>query len=264
MRASAAAAPPSFVSFDTPSAHVVCDDRFASAARAVLERGSLYAYARSEPAARALAGRGIAYAVSLPGDSTGVVVRHNRHGGMLAAVTGDVFRWPSRAPLELAISHTLRAAGVSTPEIVCYALYRAAPGFCRADVVTLEVPDSRDLSAAITSPDADHRARALRAAARLVSRLTTAGARHHDLNVKNVLLHDRPHGTADGGGDLDALVLDVDRVVFSSDRRAVREANLARLLRSARKWRDRYGAPITEAELTELAALVRGPELAST
>ena len=260
MRESAVAAPPPFVTFDTPSAHVVCDDRFAALVGAALGHGSLYAYARSHPTARALAGRGVAYAVSLPGDTRRVVVRHNRHGGMLAAVTGDVFRWPSRAPLELATAHTLRAAGVSTPEIVCYALYRAAPGFCRADVVTLEVPDSRDLSAAITSPDADRRMRALHATARLVQRLTTAGARHHDLNVKNVLLRDRPYD----GEDADALVLDVDRVVFSSDRHAVREGNLARLLRSARKWRARYGAPVTEAELAELAALVRAPELAST
>lgn len=261
MPVSAATAPASFVAFDASSAHVVCDARFVPGVRAALERGSLYDYARTQPAARALAGRGVAYAVSLPGDASEaerVVVRHNRHGGMLASITGDLFRWPSRAPLELETSRKLLAAGVPTPAIVCYALYPAAAGFCRADVVTLEVPDSRDLSAEITSGDADRRTRALRAAARLVQSLTTAGARHHDLNVKNILLR------TENDGDTRALVLDVDRVIFSSDRHAVREGNLARLLRSARKWRDRYGAPITDSELAELAVLVRGPELAST
>lgn len=263
MRESAATAPASFVAFDTPrsSAHVVCEDRFASAIRSALEHGTLYEYARSRPAARALAGRGVAYAVALPGDASEaahVVIRHNRHGGMLASLTGDLFRWPSRAPFELETSRKLLSAGVPTPEMVCYALYRAAAGFCRADVVTLEVPDSRDLSVEIMSPDTDRRMRALNAAARLVRSLTAAGARHHDLNVKNILLR------AEQNGETRALVLDVDRVAFSSDRHAVREGNMARLLRSARKWRDRYGAPVTEAELAELATLVRGPELART
>jgi len=253
----AATLPSAFVSFDTPSARVVCEDRFASPVRAALGQGSLYEYARAHPAARVLAGRGPAYAVHLPGDTTCVIVRHNRHGGLLAPFTGDLFRWPSRAPLELENSRRLLSERVPTPKLACYALYGAPAGFCRADVVTVEVPASRDLSTAITSLDADHRARALHATARLVQLLTGAGARHHDLNVKNVLLRDR----VDGGTE--ALVLDVDRVVFSRDRVAVREGNLARLLRSARKWRDRHGAPITDAELAELAALVRGPELSS-
>lgn len=258
MRHSAATPPEEFVSFDTGSAHVVCDERFASAVRVALDYGSLYAYARSHAAARALAGRGIAYAVPLPGDPTCVVVRHNRHGGLLASLTGDLFRCPSRAPLELETSHRLRAEGVATPEIISYAVYPAGAGFCRADVASIEVPASRDLSAAIMSVDDEDRARALRATARLVQSLTAAGARHHDLNVKNVLLR------SETNAGLVALVLDVDRVVFSSDRVAVREANLSRLLRSARKWRANHGAPITEWELAEFVALARGFEASST
>jgi 3-deoxy-D-manno-octulosonic acid kinase len=252
------APPAEFVSFDTRSAHVVCEDRFTPAIRDALESGSMYEYARAHPSARALAGRGVAYAVPLPGDETRVVVRHNRHGGLLAPLTGDLFRWPSRAPLELATAQRLVAEGVATPAVVCYALYPAGAGLCRADVVTLEIPASRDLSAAIMSPDRVERARALGATARLLTSLAAAGARHHDLNVKNVLLRDG------AGGSLEALVLDVDRVAFASDRAAVLEANLARLFRSARKWRDRQGAPVTDAELAEVAALVRAPARPST
>lgn len=258
MRSLASAPPAAFVSFEMASAVVVCAERFVSAMREAVAGGSLYEFARSHPAARLLAGRAAAYAIPLPGDETSIVVRHNRHGGVLAPMTGDLFRWPSRAPLELDVSAKLRAADVPTPEFAGYALYPAMAGFCRADVATVEVPASRDLSAAITSDDAAHRERALRAAARLVQSLSAAGARHHDLNVKNVLLREAPDGA------LDALVLDVDRVVFSRERTAAREANLARLLRSARKWRANYGAPITDSELGMLAALVRGPELAST
>ena len=259
MRDAAATPPAGFVSFRVASTRVVCVERLADAAREILNSGSLYDYARTHTAARPLAGRGVAYAVPLPTASSAdcVVVRHNRHGGLLASVTRDVFRWPSRAPLELETSLRLTSAGVATPTFGGYALYPAALGFCRADVMTFEVPSSRDLSAAIMSPDAACRAAALRATAHLIRSLAAAGARHHDLNVKNVLLRNQPDGR------LDALVLDVDRVTFSTDRTAALEANLARLLRSARKWQANYGAPITDSELLELAALARDAGLSS-
>jgi hypothetical protein len=89
--------------------------------------------------------------------------------------------------------------------------------------------------------------------------MSEANARHHDLNVKNVLLHDMPDGSAE------ALVLDVDRVAFLDDASAAREANVARLLRSARKWQTVHGAPVTDAELDALVVAVRErPRLAST
>lgn len=258
MRDSAATPPAGFVSFEVASNRVVCAERLARAVRAMLGSGSLYHHARTQPDARALAGRGVAYAVTLPGSTDRVVVRHNRHGGLFAALTGDLFRWPSRAPLELETSTRLLDAGVATPAFAAYALYPAVLGFCRADVMTVEVPSSRDLSVAIMNPDRACRAVAWRATAQLIRSLAAAGARHHDLNVKNVLLRD----SADGR--FDALVLDVDRVTFSSDHGAVLEANLARLLRSARKWQSTYGAPITDSELAELAAITRDPGLSST
>jgi hypothetical protein len=95
--------------------------------------------------------------------------------------------------------------------------------------------------------------RALHATADLVRALVRAGAWHKDLNVKNVLLH----STLDG--ELEAMVLDVDRVTFPppNGRDDVRELNVARLLRSARKWQTTQGAPVTDSELDELAALIR-------
>ncbi|HSQ32889.1 MAG TPA: lipopolysaccharide kinase InaA family protein [Gemmatimonadaceae bacterium] len=255
---SAATPPAGFISFEVASTHVVCVERLAHAVRTMLSAGSLYDHARTHRDARSLAGRGVAYAVPLPGSTERVVVRHNRHGGLFASLTGDLFRWPSRAPLELATSMRLVHAGIATPAFAAFAVYPAALAFCRADVMTFEVPSSRDLSAAIMNRDVACRAAAWRATAQLIRSLAAAGARHHDLNVKNVLLRD----SADG--QLDALVLDVDRVTFSSDRAAVLEANLARLLRSARKWQATYGAPITDSELAELAAMARGPGLSST
>lgn len=245
-------APPGYVRFGVGTSVVVCANHVASATREALRAGTLYRYAESHPQARALAGRGIAYAVPLPGALEPVVVRHNRHGGALARFTGDLFRRPTRAPIELEMSERLRNAGVRTPAILGYALYPAPAGFCRSDVMTREVSDSFDFSAAIMSDDAALRSRAVVATAGLVSTLSEVRARHHDLNVKNVLLRDSDEGA------LEAFVLDVDRVEFVASADDAREANLARLLRSAYKWRTNHGARVTEAELGELAAMVRG------
>lgn len=257
MTGSAPDAPHGYVRFAVGRSLVVCSSHVAGPMREALRGGTLFHYARSHPRARALAGRGIAYAAPLPREIEEVVVRHNRHGGMLARFTGDLFRSPSRAPLELEMSERLRSAGIRTPAVLGYVLYPVAAGFCRSDVMTREVTGSFDLSVAIMSGDASLRASAASATAGLVSALSAAGARHHDLNVKNVLL--RP--SADDA--LDAFVLDVDRVEFVDDPNDAREANLARLLRSARKWRSNQGAPITEAELDALLAMVREPRPAA-
>ena len=60
------------------------------------------------------------------------------------------------------------------------------------------------------------------------------------------------------GGAAEALVLDVDRVTFAERSGDALEQNLARLLRSARKWQRDHGAQVTDAELDDFAALVRG------
>jgi len=212
--------------------------------------GTLYEYAARHPRARAMSGRGVAYAVPLPDGATGVVVRRSRHGGLLAPLTGERFLAPTRAPYELDVSLRLRALGVPTPELVAYLTYPAGPFLRRADVATREVPRARDLAVSLLGT-ADERTKRgwLEATARLLAQLRAAGARHADLNLKNVLL------APDEGGGCRAHVLDVDRVTLGApgDPRAAR-ANFDRLARSARKWRDLYGARATEEDLTWLLA----------
>jgi hypothetical protein len=49
-------------------------------------------------------------------------------------------------------------------------------------------------------------------------------------------------------------VLDVDRVAFGQPGRPrIAIANFGRLVRSARKWRELYGAKVEEAELERVA-----------
>ena len=204
-------------------------------------RSTLHEYAARQPGARPLQGRGVAYAVTLPQSSVRVVVRHNRRGGLFAPIIGDRFLPPTRAPHELEVSLALSKLGVSTPDIVAYALYPPGGLLQRSDVCSAEIPASRDLAQILTGEGASERGAALLATAQLVAGLARVGARHHDLNAKNVLL---TYETA--------YVLDVDRVTLGGIPAETLVANLNRLTRSLRKWRDRFHARISERDIGEL------------
>ena len=220
----------------------------APALGAVLERGRLYDWAAAHPARRELAGRAPAYAVPL-GDRLRVVVRHSRHGGLLAPITGDRFLAPTRAPHELRTALRLRAAGVPTPDVVATVVYAAGPLLRTADVASEEVTGARDLSVALAAPDEAGRAAAIEATVALLRHLDAAGARHPDLNLKNVLV-------AEGAdGERAALVIDVDRVRFAAAGDATaRAANVRRLARSLTKWRDRLAPGAADAAISRLAS----------
>ena len=203
---------------------------------AILEdHPTVYAWAAKHPDRRDLSGRRAVYAVPLPGnEDVTVVVRHNEHGGLLRGLTRDVFRTP-RAARELRISWTLRHVGIATPRVIGYAQYPLAGGqLWRADVVTREVPVSKDLAAmlSVTDTTVDHRP-TLDAAITLLRRLARTWAFHPDLNVKNILI------STELDGSITANVLDVDTLRFAE--KNAEWMNVARLLRSAQKWRRRTG-----------------------
>src|SRR5512132_1118280 len=85
----------------TGGAEVVARATEARAIREALAGGTLHEWAARQPGARALVGRDTVYAVELPattadgGPGTRVVVRHARHGGLLAPLTGDRFLAPT-------------------------------------------------------------------------------------------------------------------------------------------------------------------------
>lgn len=223
----------------------------------VREHGSLYDWASSQPQRRALRGRAPVYVAQLPAGGPAVVVRHAWHGGLLAPLTQDVFRRPTRAPLEMARSRELQALGIPTTEVLGYALYDAAFGLARVDVVTRYVDDTADLGMVLAGlgPAADCEA-ALAATLDLLELLATHRVVHPDLNVKNILLH------APGGAPPQAMVIDVDVVHVGtlSPARAM-ERNVARLTRSLRKWKQRFGCELAEPRIAAFAAaaLARTP-----
>jgi tRNA A-37 threonylcarbamoyl transferase component Bud32 len=209
-------------------------------------RSTLHEFAARHPGARQLAGRGTAYAVTLPQSSVRVVVRHNYRGGLFAPLIHDRFLSPTRAPRELEVSLALTKLGVNTPEVMAYALYPPGGLLQRSDVCSREIPGSRDLAHVLTQEGADARRAALAATADLVARMSRAGARHPDLNAKNVLLTSEQ-----------AYVLDVDRVALGGKLDQVLMGNLNRLSRSLRKWRDRFHAHISEREISEIETTAR-------
>jgi len=150
---------------------------------------------------------------------------------VLARVTGDLFVAPTRAPHELRVSMRLRDAGVPTPEVLAYAVYRGPAGLRRADVVTREIAGAADLLATLSAdPSAAHRSTVWDAVRTLVEGLSRAGAVHADLNVRNVLI------AREADARPVAYALDVDRVVWRKPGDpSVARANWARLERSARK-----------------------------
>jgi 3-deoxy-D-manno-octulosonic acid kinase len=254
MVADGPALPAGFVRTHVGPIELVCADYAVDAARGILAESTLFEYAERHPTARALAGRGVAYAATLPGNVERVVVRHNRHGGLLAPLTRDLFRPPTRAPYELRTSERLRRLGVPTPAIVGYAIYPAPLGACRVDVMSREVPDSFDLSTLLVDPDQTRRREAWFATRVLLDALSDVAARHHDLNVKNVLLRHGPHG------GFDAMVLDVDRVAFVRTGAEAAAGNVARLMRSVKKWQTKHRAPISDDELLDIGDFLRAPQ----
>ena len=189
--------PAGYTQFRHGGADVVALGSCADAVRRAVDDRSLYAYAAAHPARRELRGRGVAYAVTLPDGETRVVVRHSRHGGLLAPVTGDRFLTPTRAPRELRTALRLAQVGVPTPEVIAYATYPAGGIFRRSDVATREVIGGQDLVTCLAAGTPDRtRASALDATADLLRALQRSGARHPDLNVKNVLIVATPGGAS--------------------------------------------------------------------
>jgi hypothetical protein len=249
-------APPGYERLRRPGLEAVARTTLADAVGEALSAGSLYEYAAHHPEAQPLRGRGVAYAVPLPDGATRVVVRRSRHGGWLAPITGELFLTPTRAPHELEVSLRLAREGVATPEVLAYSTYQVAPLLRRADVVTREVSDAADLPTTLQrEPDPAAVRDVVRVIARLLARMGAVGARHPDLNVRNVLI------SRDVNGNREAWLLDVDRVWFDVPRHPrVREANLRRFTRSVRKLRRREGLALGDGEMALLAALAREEE----
>ena len=248
------ATPAGYVRVGVAPREAVVRDREANDVRAILTASTLHDWASRVYGANLYTGRAPAFGVALPGSGTRVLVRHSRHGGLLAPVTGDWFAGAGRAPHELDMALRLSGAQVSTPAFVGYAAYPAAFGLSRIDVMVEEIPGARDLANVVR--DGGVTPELVESTAQLLAGLARAGARHEDLNLKNVLIARTwpPNGAAVTPR---AYAIDVDRVSLGHPRVRAMEANIARLARSARKWRRGRELPFDEGHLAAIARRAR-------
>ena len=229
---------------------------FDTLVRSLAAHGSLTRWAETQRDRVALQGRAVVWATTLAASDDGtlltpVVVRHSRHGGLFAGMTGDLFTRPTRAPRELANAVRLAAGGVATPEIIAYAVHTVGGLLARCDVMTRLLPAGRDFPAAwLTASSPAHRGAIIEAVAKLLRSLSALGAHHPDLNVKNIYI-------AGDGLAVTAFVLDVDRVRFTKDAQAAAR-NFARFARSARTWDAERSLGVGDDALVRLAALAWG------
>lgn len=254
-RRTGVAAPPGYERFAVGDATVVALREAVPGLREALGVcRTLHGWAATLPGATAHEGRATAWGARLPKSDIDMVVRHSRRGGLIAALTDDLFIHPSRAPWELTASLRLREARVATPEVVAYLLYPAAPGICRSDVATRRLPAGEDFPAAWRSVEGEgEHDRQLEAIAAALRDLRAVGAHHPDLNAKNIYLARQ----ADGAWK--AWILDLDRVRFlDATPAAAGPVNMARLRRSLLKWRRREGLVITDSQLAWLDAASSG------
>jgi hypothetical protein len=241
-----------YINFIMDGRQVTCCDWAAPAIRKALAKPTLYEWAEAQCPREVFQGRGLAYGVALPAGAAGeettpVVVRRNRHGGLLRLMTGECFLTPTRAPLELEISLRLRSSGIPTPEVISHAIYRCGGLFARSDVMTRRLPDGADFPEAWQNADPSAREKILDETAKLLAALAKAGAYHSDLNIKNIYV-------AGNNPEPKAYLLDVDRVVFPGGSN-ISGMNFRRLARSLNKWRKQRGLDFSEDSLLRLADL---------
>lgn len=257
--------PRDFESVERPGALVMARPEAVGWVRFVLDGGrTLHEAAAAQPDASRLEGRRPLFVIPAKVNRRAEpeperwVVRHYARGGvLLPPVLGDRYlRTGSIRPFqELEASEQARARGIPTPRVVAAAVHTSGP-FYRADLVTVFVPGSTDLVAALFDTTrkgiggAVERMDALRAAGALIRQLASRGLRHRDLHAGNILLQWR-------GAAPSYLLVDLDRCqVLPEGVETSREPMYRRLRRSLRKWERRSGLRISESEWETLERAV--------
>lgn len=177
-------------------------------------------------------------------DGKRMVLRQYSHGGLLRAVTGNLYLFGARSFRELALTEEIRSCGVPTIPSVGAIHHCVYFRFYQAYFLSIEVPRARDLiqyfSEIEPHPSGEtisSKRRTIRSVGLLIQQFHRSGFFHGDLQLKNILV---------AGGQ--PLLIDFDR----SYRRPTlspkeRMKNLLRLNRSVEKWR-RLGLPITRTD----------------
>jgi len=173
-----------------------------------------------------------------------MVFRQYSHGGVLRALTGNLYLFGARSFRELALTEEIRSCGIPTVFSLGAIHHRIFFPFYQAYFLSLEVPRAIDLiqffqeTVAMPSSEAlSLKRKTIRSAGLLIRQFHQAGFFHGDLQLKNILV----------AGD-QLLLIDFDRS-YRKPALSVQERikNLLRLNRSVEKWK-RLGVPITRTD----------------
>lgn len=164
-----------------------------------------------------------------------LVLRHYWRGGFVARITKDRFIWQglnrTRPWMEMETLLKLREVGVPVPEPVAARISKDSHQLLySADIITTEIPDALPLPDVISSGQTSHHENQLLFSVGVVlARLHAAGARHRDLNVRNILI--------DSSDEVSVIDWDKGSVCpkAKGEHRQFAKQSLARLERSIRK-----------------------------
>jgi 3-deoxy-D-manno-octulosonic acid kinase len=173
-----------------------------------------------------------------------MVLRQYSHGGLLRAITGNLYFFGARSFRELALTEEIRSHGIPTiPSVGAIHHWIFFP-FYQAYFLSLEVPHAMDLiryfngiEAHPSRENTSSKRNTIRSIGLLIRQFHQAGFFHGDLQLKNILV----------AGD-QLLLIDFDRS-YRKSTLSVKERmkNLFRLNRSVEKWR-RLGLPVTRTD----------------
>ena len=173
-----------------------------------------------------------------------MVLRRYSHGGLLRAITGNLYFFGARSFRELALTEEIRSCGIPTIPPVGAIHHCLFFPFYQAYFLSLEVPHATDLIQYLnginTPPSPESislKRKMIRSVGLLIRQFHQSGFFHGDLQLKNILV-----------AKDQLLLIDFDRSYRKSPLSAKeRLKNLHRLNRSAEKWR-RLGLPITRTD----------------
>ncbi len=188
-------------------------------------------------------GRTLHPSIALENDKR-MVLRQYSHGGLLRAITRNLYLFGARSFRELALTEEIRSCGIPTIPPIGAIHHRIFYPFYNPYFLSLEVPGAIDLIQYFNDlgPHPSHenlssKRKTIRSAGLLIRKFHQAEFFHSDLQLKNMLLAREQ-----------LLLIDFDRSYRNSNltvRKRIR--NLLRLDRSVEKWK-RVGLPITRTD----------------
>ena len=175
-----------------------------------------------------------------------MILRQYSHGGLLRAITGNLYCFGARSFSELAITEKIRSCGIPTIEPIGAIHQKTGfPIFYRAYLLTIEVPGAlnavhylQKTAGNLSRETLLRKRKMIRDSGLLLRQFHQTGFFHQDLQLKNIIV----------AGDR-ILIIDFDRSYGKpvlTDRERMK--NLLRLNRSVVKWK-RSGLTISRTDL---------------